>query len=285
MISVVIPCHNEAAVIGRCLEAVLGGDAGEALDVVVVCNGCTDDTAGVARRYAGRGVRVVETEVASKTNALNLGDAAARGFPRFYVDGDVVVSGDALRRMAARMAARGLCAVAPLPEFDVSGSGWVVRAYYATHMRLPASREGIGGSGVYGLSEVGRGRFGRFPDVTADDGFVRLQFSASERETVADCRSVVRAPRTVGELVAIKARSHYGTMELRARLPGLWGNVGERNGGALRRLAAREPWWWPRLAAYAYVKAAARARARRRMRAGAGAAAGWERDESSRVGG
>ena len=57
-ISVVIPAHDEEAVVGRCLAALLDGARPGELDVVVVCNGCTDATADIARGF-GRGVRVV----------------------------------------------------------------------------------------------------------------------------------------------------------------------------------------------------------------------------------
>lgn len=263
--------------IGRCLQALVGHAAVGELEVIVVCNGCTDRTAEVARGF-GPPVRVIETEVGSKPHALNLGDAAAIGFPRFYIDADVVLPLAAVRIMAQRLE-EGLLAIAPLPIFDASASSWAVQAYYDIHQRLPAFREGIGGSGVYGLSEVGRARFGAFPKITADDGFVRLQFRPDERATLIECRSIVYAPRTLRELVAIKTRSYAGTAELKRLFPQLWGNLGPENGNSLKRLALR-PWLWPRLAAYTYVKVAARLRARRTL--GRGGSAIWERDHTSR---
>ena len=58
--------------IERCLAAITGGARPGELQVIVVCNGCDDDTAERARRH-GEPVSVVETEVASKHVALNLG--------------------------------------------------------------------------------------------------------------------------------------------------------------------------------------------------------------------
>lgn len=72
MTAIIIPAHNEAAVIGQTLKGLLR-QVGEGDEVIVVCNGCSDDTAGVARRFEPR-VTVLETDVPSKTNALNLGD-------------------------------------------------------------------------------------------------------------------------------------------------------------------------------------------------------------------
>jgi len=278
MPSVIIPAYNEEAVIGRCLKALTdGADPGE-LEIIVVANACKDDTVAVARRFAPA-VQVIDTPVAGKANALNLGDEAATKFPRFYVDADVVLPLEALRALAARLLDPAVLAIAPLPRFDLSNSSWPVRAYYRIHQKLPASREGIGGSGVYGLSKHGRSRFEKFPDVTADDGFVRLQFSPAERSTVPECNSIVYAPWNVRELIAIKTRSHYGTVELQTRLPELWQNIGERNGESLRRLAMRSPGSWPELAVYAWVKVAARWRAKKRL---SQAVAVWERDENSR---
>jgi glycosyltransferase involved in cell wall biosynthesis len=48
--SVIIPAHNEQAVVGRCIES-LARDAGaDTYQVIVVANGCSDDTAEVVRQ-------------------------------------------------------------------------------------------------------------------------------------------------------------------------------------------------------------------------------------------
>jgi glycosyltransferase involved in cell wall biosynthesis len=281
MISIIIPAHNEEQVIARSVEPLsTGAEAGE-LEVIVVCNGCNDQTADIARRLGGtRGlVRVIESSVASKVNALNLGDAAATGFPRFFVDADVKLSITSLRQMAECLSEGNILAVAPRFQMELATCSWWVRAFYDINGRLPSSREGIGGSGVYGLSEKGRRRFDRFPDLTADDGFVRVQFKPAERATLHDCWSIVFAPKTLRELICIKTRSHFGSMELRRRFPEFWVNKGDGNGSALKKLCMR-PWHWPKLAVYGYVKLVARGRAHRRLRSGD--LGGWERDESSR---
>ncbi|MCY2954895.1 MAG: glycosyltransferase family 2 protein [Planctomycetota bacterium] len=279
MISVVIPAHNESRVIQRTLAALRDSPRPGELQIIVVCNGCKDDTARVARAFAPT-IRVVETDLPSKSSALNLGDCAATVFPRFYLDADVILPWESLHRMSVRLTQGDILAVAPLPHFDLTESSWPVRAYYQIHMRLPAYREGIGGSGVYGLSEEGRKRFDRFPDVTADDGFVRVQFRPEERATLADCHSIVRAPCTLRELISIKTRSHYGSCELRRLNPGLWVNKGASNRAALMELCCN-PLLWPKLLAYAYVKIMIRLRSRRLLRAGGRGA--WQRDESSRM--
>ena len=54
-----------------------------------MCNGCKDDTAEQVRSIDSS-ITVIETEIASKANALNPGDKAATSFPRLYVDADII---------------------------------------------------------------------------------------------------------------------------------------------------------------------------------------------------
>ncbi|HEY2423618.1 MAG TPA: glycosyltransferase, partial [Chthoniobacterales bacterium] len=129
MISIIIPAHNEGAVIARTLRAITQGAEPGELDVIVVCNGCTDDTATVARRF-DRSVRVIETAKASKPQALNLGDEAAHTFPRIYVDADVVLETEAIRALARRLDDGGVLAVAPTPQFALGECSWPVRLFF-----------------------------------------------------------------------------------------------------------------------------------------------------------
>jgi glycosyltransferase involved in cell wall biosynthesis len=274
----VIPAHNEAGVIDRCMRTLAA--AASPGSIVVACNGCTDDTAARARAAGGDRVTVIETEVASKSHALNLGDAAASGFPRFYVDADVILTGEAVAEVAAAMAREpGVLAAAPLIEFDLSDRPWAVRAFYEVWSALPYCRNGMIGSGVYALSEAGRARFGKFPDITADDAYVRLQFQPHERMTVQTCRFTVTPPKTLGGVVKIKTRAYFGDYELRARFPELFANKQDGHGRALVGLL-KKPGWWARVAVYLYVRMLSRALGYRRFYFGDHRK--WERDDSSR---
>jgi glycosyltransferase involved in cell wall biosynthesis len=279
-ISVVIPAHNEQAVLGRCLEALVGSARTGELEIAVVCNGCTDGTADVARRY-GEGVRVVETERASKTGALNLGDAVVSGFPRFYVDADVVLPLASIRRIAARLAEDDARAASPVMEVDLGRSSLAVRAYYRIWVRLPYVREGMIGVGVYALSEEGRQRFSEFPDVLADDGYVRMLFDPSERIHVDDAPVHVYAPEPLSDLIRIKTRSRLGRYQLRQLFPELVAReqVTKSYGSAMWTVMAR-PWLWPSAFVYAVVIVRTRLGARRRLASLEGYV--WERDWSSR---
>lgn len=278
MISIIVPAHNESSVIVRALSTWTTGLGSDRIDVIVVCNGCTDDTASIARRYAPR-VRVIESEVASKTHALNLGDQASNIFPRVYIDADVVISIDAIRALASRLDRGDVLAVAPTPNVDLTNCSWLVRKYFDIRSRLPSSREGIGGSGVYALSEAGRRRFGHFPAIIADDTYVRVQFKPEERETLPSITSTVFAPRTVRHLLAVRTRAYTGTIELVHCFPQLAVNKGETNNLVLMALF-KDLRLWPGLLVYCGTNLLARSKAILRARTGTSI---WQRDDSSRA--
>jgi glycosyltransferase involved in cell wall biosynthesis len=81
--TVVIPAHNEGRVIQRLLEQLINGANPDEMEIIVVANGCADDTAEVASSF-GPAVRVLTLPVACKNEALIAGDRAAAGFPRNY---------------------------------------------------------------------------------------------------------------------------------------------------------------------------------------------------------
>ena len=174
----VIPAHDESAGIRRCLDALFAGIAPGELDVVVICNGCTDDTAALTRS-SGHPVRLIELAAASKPAALRAGDDAALAFPRIYLDADVVLHGSAARAVLERLRAGALAARPPI-HYDSGGSSAPVRSYYRARSRVPALQGSLWGAGAYGLSEAGRRRFGAFPDVVAEDLWVDRHFASGE---------------------------------------------------------------------------------------------------------
>lgn len=275
--SVVIPAHNEAAVIGRSLGAFVNDlDQGEA-EVVVVANGCTDDTAAIARGFPG--VSVLELAEASKTAALNAGDATVSVFPRVFLDADIDVSADTLRHVAAVLQGDDARVGAPTVAFDLDGCSATVRAFYRIHRQLPYVSETMVGTGVYALSRAGRARFDRFPDLTADDLFVQRLFAPAERLSLDDTFTV-RVPRSLAALVRVRTRVVAGNRQLRDSRSDdpAFGSSARSTGRALATLIRSSPREIPSAAVYAGVGVAARLRARSRR----GRQAGWARDQTTR---
>jgi glycosyltransferase involved in cell wall biosynthesis len=211
--SVVIAAHNEAAVIGRCLDALLADAAPGEIDVTVVANGCTDDTVKIAG--ARPGVRVLDLAKPGKAGALNAGDAAAGGFPRIYLDADIVLSTAAVRALTEVLEA-GAPSATVGRELDLAGRPLLVKAYFAIHGRLPVMRDGLFGRGVVALSKEGRSRFDRFPELVADDLFLDSQFAPEEKEHVNAYAARVATPRRTGDLIRRLVRVRGGNAAMRA---------------------------------------------------------------------
>jgi glycosyltransferase involved in cell wall biosynthesis len=277
--AVIVPACNEEHVIGRTLSAMLdGADPGE-LEIVVVANGCDDRTAAAARAFEPA-VRVVETPIASKALALDLGDRTAIAHPRLFVDADVTVDVSAIRAVADALDVEMARAAAPQLHVDVAGRPWSVRAYYRIWSRLAFARAGALGSGFYGISAAGRARFDRFPELIADDLFVPGLFAASERLVLRDHVFVQPAPRDRRSLVTRRVRAAAGTLQYGAQFPIAHAELVGSGRGALLAIAAR-PWLWPAALAYASVRAQAQLGAHRKVRRGL--LTSWERDESTRA--
>lgn len=278
MVSIVIPAHNEARVLGRLLDGLLSTAAPGELDIVVVPNGCTDETARVAAAF-GTAVRVVESPEASKATALRLGDAAARGFPRLYVDADVELRTEDVRELSAALERPGVAAAAPSRRLDMTGRPWPVRAYYRVWTRLPEVRRGLFGRGVVGVTRAGHQRLAALPKVIADDLASSLAFGAGERAIVGSSFVVVHPPRTFGDLLRRRERAAAGVEQLEAAELDQPGGSARTRPADLAALLRREPWLAPHLAVFLAVAVIARTRRSRR----AGDYTGWQRDDSSRA--
>jgi glycosyltransferase involved in cell wall biosynthesis len=283
--SVVIPAHDEAAVIRRCLDTLFAGFQEGELDVVVICNGCSDATAALARS-SGHPVRVIELSRASKPAALRVGDVAVSALPRLYLDADVLLPGSAARLVLERLRS-GTVAARPPVRYETSGASEPVRSYYRARSRVPAVLGSLWGAGVYGLSAAGRSRFGTFPDVVADDLWVDRLFSAEEVEIVNSDPVVVRVPRRSRDLVRVLGRTYRGKWENASR-PDLGDRGPETMMSTLRdlgRVCLAGPAAALDAATYAAFAAGARLTLALPNRSGARPAGErWERDQSSRAG-
>jgi glycosyltransferase involved in cell wall biosynthesis len=278
MTSVVIAAHNEAAVIGRCLDGLLADAAPGELDVTVVANGCTDATAAVASTR--QGVRVLDLPAAGKVAGLNAGDAVAVGYPRVYLDADVVLTTAAVRALADVLASGALAATVGR-ELDLTGRPLAVRAYFAVNGRLPVFRDGLFGRGVVALSEAGRARFRHFPELVADDLFLDSLFTSAEKRHLTLYSARVATPRRTRDLVRRLIRVRLGNAAMRAAAAKGEVPVPVRPAAPLswlRDVVMPRPWLAPAGLCYVTITLVAAGAARR---AGDGVAT-WGRDESSR---
>jgi hypothetical protein len=200
----------------------------------------------------------------------------------------VQVSAHALRVTAGVLASRRALAAAPSLRLDLDGCHPAVRAYYRVWRRLPYVTTDLVGSGVYGVSEEGHARLGRFPSIIADDLWFRNHFRPGERRSVGAGIFVQQPPRDLRSLLQVRTRQCLGSYEYQRRFgpsdaaPRRFGRAERpphQRAGYLRGLLH------PRAIAgapvYVAVNAMARQSARRRWRAGA---LQWDADTSARLG-
>jgi glycosyltransferase involved in cell wall biosynthesis len=277
MAAIIVPAHNEESVIATAIDSILSEVKSDD-EIIIACNGCSDDTVIIARRYEPR-VVVIENTLPSKIAALNSGDFVAVSFPRIYMDADVRLSPGALTKIKERLCEGTVLAVSPNVTMDFTGASWSVRAYYKIWLDLPYIKKGMVGAGVYALSREGRERFGDFPNVIADDGYVRALFNEHERCMVQDAFSIVRAPATLDWLIKIKTRSRLGNIELMNALGVRPQNNTSGYFFALRGILLR-PKSWAAFGVYLYVTLITRIHANRKY--GYLSSYVWERDKSTR---
>lgn len=100
LISIVVPAYNEGLVIKQSLGSLLELDYPN-YEILVIDDGSTDDTYArameVARTAHRIDVRVIKKRNGGKSDALNVGMAHARGQFILNMDGDTVLSKNALR--------------------------------------------------------------------------------------------------------------------------------------------------------------------------------------------
>ncbi len=240
MLSVIVPAHNEAAWIGRCLDALLASRTDHPVEVIVVANGCQDSTAAIARGYEAKAaarswpLSVLDLKDGGKLAALNAGEAAARFDMRAYLDADVTVSPDLIDQLCQALDrpdaayASGQVRIAPCRT-------WFSRAYARIYAQVPFMTHGVPGCGLFAINAAGRARWGKFSDIISDDTYVRLQFAPAERIGVA---ASYQWPIVEGahNLLKVRRRQDAGVAEIAGLYPELLRNDDKPVFGARRAL-------------------------------------------------
>jgi glycosyltransferase involved in cell wall biosynthesis len=273
--SIVIPAYNEGSVIRRCLDGIFSGLDPAEVEVAVVCNGCLDDTAAQARD-AGYPITVLDLPEPGKAGALRAGERAVTALPRLYLDADVVMTGETVRRVLAAVAQQPVAA-RPAVRYDTVQSTWPVRRYYAARAALPGLQTDLCAAGSYAFSRPVRERFDEFPDLIGDDLFAARVVTPEEIVVVDTEPVVIHTPRDARSLLKILKRVYRGNQQFAKERPDLARNTTAGTSRDLLRLVTR-----PAHTVDALVFATFVVTARLMLRFEKGPTR-WERDESSRA--
>lgn len=266
VLSLIIPACDEADTIECCLRSIANQSIVIPSTIVVVANGCRDNTVEKVLRWVpimadlGHRLEVQELGTASKPAALNHGDLLAGEGVRVYLDADIQLSPNALSAMIDVLHPVGeayLCA--PRLEFARSHSR-ITQSYAKIWTQLPYIKSNPIGFGLYAVCARGRQRWDEFPDIIADDKFVRLHFRADECAIAHSASFTVHLPEGFRELMDVRTRWCTGNEQLRRRFP----DLGENDGNRYRRLpffVAGRPRMWFDLALFVLIYLIAKARA------------------------
>lgn len=230
-LSVIIPANNEERYIDACLEALRLQNfhsQENGCQIIVAANACIDSTverAGAARdglEAAGWQFILLDIDEPGKLNALNNAEEVATGRILVYLDADVRCEPDLVRLLVEALDtdvpryASGHLSVAP-------AESWVTRAFARVWTQLPFMTTNVQGAGLFAVNRAGRARWSGFPDIIADDGFVRLQFAPEERIKV-DATYYWPMVEGFSNLVKVRRRQDEGVRQLADRFPELLRN-------------------------------------------------------------
>ena len=147
-LSVIVPVHNEEAALSATLESLAGQDyPGLRPELIVALNGCSDDSARVAERFAEKQpIRLIREARCGMSFGKNLGARAAANDILVFVDADTRLPPDGLRRLAEAAAGRNRLAgtVAGAPD----QGGGVVRIAFRLANLLTRRRRAHAPGGV-----------------------------------------------------------------------------------------------------------------------------------------
>ncbi len=275
MASIIVPAHNEAAVIERTLRSITPDGWPSEYEIIVACNGCTDDTAARARAFEG--VKVLETDVGSKVVALNMGDSAASQYPRIYLDADIETDIESIRNVIRVLEAGEADVAAPAAVLETSDCSFLARRYFDVWSRTDYFKNSIG-SGFVGMSKAGRERFQEWPNIIPDDEYARLVVPRERRRIVREGRFTIRPPTQLRSLVNTRTRHVMGNYQLKALYPDLWAT--KEPASSVVTASLKHPESLPWLGLYLGVGLVSRWRARARIRAGE---LGWYTDKTART--
>ncbi len=230
--SLVIAAHNEAPIIVERMKNALAQTGGD-LELILVSDGSSDDTAGLARSLDDERLRVIELDQRhGKAHALNIGAAAATSDIIVFSDANALFAEDAVEALLAAFddPAVGVASGAIATSAGKSGTGQAIGnsegVYWRYESFIRALESDISSTvSVIGpLLAIRRAALAPIPDgIVNDDAYRALAaLKAGWRVVyVPAARCVRRASSNHRQELERRKRIAAGRYQLMAQ-PGLW---------------------------------------------------------------
>jgi cellulose synthase/poly-beta-1,6-N-acetylglucosamine synthase-like glycosyltransferase len=149
--TILIPVHNEGAIIGRKVENTLALDYGGKLEVIVISDGSTDDTVAQLESFDDHRLRIVDLrDRGGKARALNEGLAVATGEIIVFSDASILLDQNAIAAIVKPFADPRIGCVSG-EDYIEGGGGEGLYGRYELFLRNLESRLGsiVGASGSF----------------------------------------------------------------------------------------------------------------------------------------
>lgn len=133
LLSVAVPCYNSQAYMSHCVDTLLSG--GDEIEILIVNDGSSDDTADIAQAYAQRypeQVKAIHQENGGHGDAVMTGLRAATGMYFKVVDSDDWVDEAALQQVLAVLRAHET----PQDQIDLLVCNYVYDKEGAAHKHV-----------------------------------------------------------------------------------------------------------------------------------------------------
>lgn len=216
--TIIIAAYNEASIIRATIRSLVENTELNHYQILVICNGCSDNTEDIIRNEFHT-VFCYSIPQASKSLAIRYAESLAPGFPRLYLDADIELNaGDAIALIDFAKKQSAAALIVPASKLDTEQSQNTVKRFYRVWYDTPYVQQLGFGAGAYLLNQLGRDRFTDWPELIADDGFIRSQFLKHEIHVLEQYKVKVKAPKDIFSLIKVKARSKRGNIELKRYL-------------------------------------------------------------------
>ncbi|MFD1920323.1 polysaccharide deacetylase family protein [Streptomyces beijiangensis] len=221
-VSVIVPAYNESACIADTLRSLAASD--HPVEIIVVDDGSTDDTAEIARSLELPGVTVLCQRNLGKSSALNTGIAHAGHELIVMVDGDTIFEPSTVGALVQPFADPAIGAVAGnarVGNHRTMISRWqhieyvmgfnLDRRMYDVLRCMPTVPGAVGAYRRAALDRVGR----MSSDTLAEDTDITMALHRDGWQVVYEerARAHTEAPGSLGELWRQRYRWSYGTMQ------------------------------------------------------------------------
>ena len=223
-VSIVVPAYNEAIGIAGCVRSLVTSRYAGELEVVVVDDGSSDDTAAIVERLGLGRVRVLRQQNAGKAAALNRALIASRHEIVVTVDADTIFEPDTLSHLVQRFRDPEVGVISGNTKIGNRGSligRWqhieyvmgfnLDRRAYEVIGATPTVPGAIGAFRRQGLADIG----GVSGATLAEDTDITLDLGRAGWKVVYEprARAWTEAPSSLRALYRQRARWAYGTIQ------------------------------------------------------------------------